>query len=96
MLKLLALVTALIIAAMVAGTYLHFNPAIPIFIILGFGICMVGRIGGPQVPEGTHVSLATLYGVYLSGQDFVPPDTETQSGGNLRDGIDPNERKRVD
>ena len=38
MLKLLALVIALIIAAMVAGAYLHFNPAIPIFVILGFGI----------------------------------------------------------
>src|SRR4029077_2110297 len=45
-LKLLALVIALIIAAMVAGAYLHFNPAIPIFIILGFGIYRVGRIGG--------------------------------------------------
>ena len=44
MLKLLALVIALIIAAMVDGAYLHFNPAIPIFVILGFGIYMVGRI----------------------------------------------------
>jgi hypothetical protein len=42
-LKLLALVIALIIAAMVAGAYLHFNPAIPIFIILGFGIYSAGR-----------------------------------------------------
>jgi hypothetical protein len=60
-LKLLALVIALIIAAMVAGAYLHFNPAIPIFIILGFGIYRVGRIGGPQFPEGTHVSFGDAF-----------------------------------
>jgi hypothetical protein len=81
---------------MVAGAYLHFNPAIPIFIILGFGIYMVGRIGGPQFPEGTHVSFGDTYGVHLHGQDFVPPDTDSHSGGNLRDGVNPNERKRVD
>jgi hypothetical protein len=94
-LKLLALVIALIIAAMVAGAYLHFNPAIPIFIILGFGIYRVGRIGGPQFPEGTHVSFGDTYGVHLHGQDFVPPDSDSHSGGNLR-GVNPNERKRVD
>jgi hypothetical protein len=41
---------ALIALALVAGAYLAFNPAIVIFVILGFGIYMVGRIGGPALP----------------------------------------------
>ena len=92
-LKLLALVVALIVAAMIAGAYWHFNPAIPIFIILGFGIYMVGRIGGPQLPQGAHISFGDTHGVYLHGQDFVPPDTDSHSGGNLRDGVEPNDPK---
>jgi hypothetical protein len=73
-LKLLALVIALIIAAMVDGAYLHFNPAIPIFVILGFGIYMVGRIGGPRLPDGSHAGFGNTYGIYLHREDFVPPD----------------------
>jgi hypothetical protein len=92
-LKLLALVVALIIAAMVACAYLHFNPAIPIFIILGFGIYTVGRIGGPLLPPGTHAGFGDTYGVYLHRDDFVPPDPDSHSGGHLRDGVDPNEPK---
>jgi hypothetical protein len=92
-LKLLAFVIALIIAAMVAGAHLHFNPAIPIFVVLGFGIYMVGRIGGPQSPPGTHAGFGNTYGVYLHRQDFVPSDADSHSGGNLRDGVDPNEPK---
>jgi hypothetical protein len=64
-LKLLALVIALIGAAKIAAACVHFNPAIPIFIILGFGIYMVGRIGGPQLPQDTHVSFGDTHGVYL-------------------------------
>jgi hypothetical protein len=51
MMKLLFGVIALIAAAMVAGVYFSFNPVILIFVILGFGIYMVGRIGGPLLPE---------------------------------------------
>jgi hypothetical protein len=91
--KLLLIVIVLIIAALVAGGYFHFNPAIPIFIILGFGIYMVGRIGGPRLPKGTHVSFGDTHGVYLEGRDFVPPDTESHSGGNFRDGVEPNDPK---
>jgi hypothetical protein len=69
-------VILLIIGALVAGAYFDFNPAIPIFVVLGFGVYMVGRIGGPQLPEGTHVSFGDTYGVYLHREDFVPPDTE--------------------
>jgi hypothetical protein len=76
LIKLLIAVILLIIGALVAGAYFDFNPAIPIFVVLGFGIYMVGRIGGPQLPEGTHVSFGDTYGVYLHREDFVPPDTE--------------------
>ena len=31
------------------------------------------------------------YGVSVSGRDFAPPDTDSHSGGNFRDGVDPNE-----
>lgn len=91
MLKLLTFVVLLIIVALVAGAYFNFNPAIAIFLILGFGIYMVGRIGGPQLPEGAHVTWGDTYGVHLRGRDFVPPDTESHSGGDFRDGVDPND-----
>jgi hypothetical protein len=29
----------------------------------------------------------------LDRDDFVPPDPDAHSGGHLRDGLDPNERK---
>jgi hypothetical protein len=92
-LKLLALVVGLIMAAMVAGAYWHFNPAILIFPILGFGIYMVGRIGGPLLPPETHFGPSGGYGIYLEQGDFVRPDPDSHSGGHLRDGVDPNEPK---
>jgi hypothetical protein len=92
-LRLLALVIGLIIAAMVAGAYWHFNPAIAIFLILGFGVYMVGRIGGPLLPASSQVGPDSTYGIYLDRDDFVPPDPDSHSGGHLRDGVDPNERK---
>jgi hypothetical protein len=92
-LRLLTAVILLIIGAVVAGAYFDFNSALPIFLILGFGIYMVGRIG-PQLPKGTHVSFGDTYGVYLRRQDFVPPDTDSHSGGTLRDGVDPADPKK--
>jgi hypothetical protein len=92
-LKLLALVVGLIVAVMVAGAYWHFNPAIPIFLILGFGIYGVGRIGGPLLPADTQVGPSSNYGIYLDRGDFVPPDPHSHSGGHMRDGVDPNEPK---
>jgi hypothetical protein len=91
-LKLLALVIGLIIVAMVAGAHWHFNPAIPIFLILGFGVYRVGRIGGPTLPAGTHRGFGG-YGIYLERNDFMRPDSDSHSGGHLRDGVDPNEPK---
>jgi hypothetical protein len=52
MFKILLMVLVLIAVTLVAGTYFRFNPAIPIFVILGIGIFLVGRIGGPQLPPG--------------------------------------------
>jgi hypothetical protein len=92
-LRLLALVVESIIAVMIAGAYWHLNPVIPIFLILGFGIYMIGRIGGPLLPADTQVGPGSEYGVYLDRDDFVPPDPESHSGGHLRDGVDPNEPK---
>ena len=93
MLKVAALVFGLIIVVMVAAPYFHFNPLIPILLILGFGVYMVGRIGGPQLPEGTHLGFGDTYGVYLDREDFVLPDPDSHSGGHLRDGVDPNDPK---
>ena len=90
MLKVLMAVIVLIAAAMFAGAYFHINPVIAIFLILGWGIDMVGRIGGPSLPEGSRV-MGNTYGVHVSGRDFAPPDTDSHSGGNFRDGVDPNE-----
>jgi hypothetical protein len=50
----------------------------------------VGRIGGPQVPEGSLLGWSG-HGIYVHGQDFVPPDPDSHGGGNLRDGVDPND-----
>jgi len=91
MTRLVITVIALIAAALAAGAYFDFNPAIPIFAILAFGIYKVGRIGGPALPDDTHVSFGNTYGVYLEGQDFVPPDPDSHSGPNFRDGVDPND-----
>src|SRR6516164_3212066 len=74
--KLVVAVILLLIGALVAGACFDFNPAILIFGILGFGLYMVRRIGGPQLPEGTHVSFGDTYGVYLHREHFVPPDTD--------------------
>ena len=62
MLKVAAMVFGLIIVVMVAGPYFHFNPLIPILLILGFGVYMVGRIGGPQLPDGTQVGFGDTPG----------------------------------
>jgi hypothetical protein len=93
MLKVVLAVIALIAAAMVAGAWFDVNPALAIFLILGWGVYMVGRIGGPDLPEGTHV-WGDTYGVHVSGRDFVPPDTDSHSGGNFRDGVDPDDPAR--
>jgi hypothetical protein len=88
-------VNLLIAAAFVAGAYFDFNPAIPTFVILAFGIYKVGSIGGPILPDDAQVSFGDTYGVYLEGQDFVPRDTDSHSGPNFRDGVDPSDLNKA-
>ena len=80
MIKLLLAVITSIIAAMIAGAYFHFNPVILIFAILGFGVYMVGRIGGPALPKGSYVPGTPGYGIHMRGRDYVAGDSG--SGGD--------------
>jgi hypothetical protein len=65
MIKVLFAVIALIAAAMVAGVYFSFNPVIFIFIILGFGLYMVTRIGGPVLPADAPIMWGSGHGIYI-------------------------------
>lgn len=85
MMKVLLAVIVLIAAAMVAGVYFRFNPAIPIFIILGFGLVMVARIGGPSLPKSGYVPWGAGRGIYLRGRDYVQ-DEDADSGEDQREG----------
>jgi hypothetical protein len=89
--KLLTAVILLIAAILVAGTYFDFNPVIPIFLILGFGVYRVSRWDAPSLPEGSRIYFGGTSGVYLRRQDYMTPDAKDHSGGHLRDGVDPNE-----
>ena len=80
MMKLLFAVIALIAAAMVAGVYFNFNPVILIFLILGFGLYMVTRIGGPLLPADAPVVWGSGHGIYMRGRDYAP-DNDTSCGG---------------
>jgi hypothetical protein len=85
MLKLLFAVIALIAAAMIAGVYFHFNPVILIFVILGFGLYGVRRIGGPSLPADAPV-IGGGYGIYMRGKDYVPNNDTTCGGTDPRQG----------
>jgi len=87
--KILFAVLVLIAAALVGGVYLNFNPAIPIFVILGVGIFLLGRFArrdAPQLPPGTQVTWGAGSGVYLRGQDFVSGDQGPGGGEDPREG----------
>jgi hypothetical protein len=94
MVKLAFAVMALIIVALVAGAYFHFNPGLLVFVILGLGIYGAGRIGGPRLPG--RVGFGDTYGVYLESKDFAARDTDSHSGPDFRDGVDPNARRDDD
>ena len=81
MMKLLLAFVFSIIAVMVAGAYFDFNPVLLIFLILGLGVYMVGRIGGPALPKG--VLRWPVGGVYMRRRDYVQDD-DAQSGEDPR------------
>jgi hypothetical protein len=85
MMKLVLAVIALIAAVMVAGVYFSFNPVILIFIILGFGVYMVGRIGGPALPDDAPIVTGSGYGIYIRPKDYVADDTSC-GGENPKQG----------
>jgi hypothetical protein len=84
MLKVLFAVIVLIVAVMIAGAHFRFNPAIPIFVILGFGLCMVVRIGGPPLPKDGYVHWGAGHGLYMRGRDYVQDD-DPDSGEDPRE-----------
>jgi hypothetical protein len=87
MLKVLFAVIALIAAVMVAGVYYNFNPVIPIFVILGFGLYGVTRIGGgPSLRAGAPVVGSGGHGVYMRGKDYAPNNDDSCGGKNPREG----------
>jgi hypothetical protein len=87
MLKLLFAVLGLIVLAMVAGAYLNFNPAWLIFAILGFGIFMVGKIGGPSMPPGgKYTHWGGGHGIYFDSKDPGVTGSDSEDPGRNRDG----------
>jgi hypothetical protein len=85
-LRLLLAVIVLIAAAMIAGVYLRFNPVILIFVILGFGLYRVTRIGGPTLPADAPIIWGGGHGVFMRAKDYAP-DNDTSCGGeNPREG----------
>jgi hypothetical protein len=86
MLKLLFAVAALIAAVMVAGLHYDFNPAIPIFVILGFGLYGVTRIGGPALPANAPVVWGGGHGIFMRGKDYVANNDDSCGGEDPREG----------
>jgi hypothetical protein len=86
MLKLLIAVILLIVAALVAGAYLQFNPGFLILAILGFGIFMVGRIGGPPLPPGgKRLHWGSGHGIYFDGDDVWVAGSESDDARRSHD-----------
>jgi len=86
MLKLLLAVVAAIAAVMIAGVYFNFNPAIPIFIILGLGLYGVRRIGGPALPADAPFVGGGAYGIYMRARDYAPNQNDSCGGADPRQG----------
>ena len=86
MIKLLVLVIVLIGLGLVAGAYLGFNPALMIFAILGLGIYMVGRIGGPALPSGGKgIHWGSGRGIYFDRGDVRVSGSDTEDVGGSND-----------
>jgi hypothetical protein len=86
MLKLLGAVILLIAAAMIAGVYFEFNPVILIFVILGFGLYGVTRIGGPALPAGSPLTGGGGYGISMRSKDYTGEKDTSCGGADPRQG----------
>jgi len=86
MLKLLFAVVALMAAVMIAGAYFSLNPIIPIFIILGFGLYGVARIGGPALPADAPIVWGGGHGIYMRSKDYAPNNDDSCGGADPREG----------
>jgi hypothetical protein len=75
--KIVIAVAALIIAVMVAAAYFSFNPSIPVFLILGYGIYRVGRDGEALPPGDINAHWGSGHGIY-----FDKDDVWVQGGGS--------------
>jgi hypothetical protein len=74
--KIVIAVAALIIAVMIAAACFSFNPAIPVFLILGYGIYRVGRDGEALPPGDINSHWGSGHGIY-----FDKDDVWVQGGG---------------
>ncbi len=83
--KLLLAVFLLIVLAMVAGTYLGFNPILLIFAILGLGLYLVAR-GAPalQWREGPYWGHGR--GIYFDRDDNLVQGREPDTTYDVNDG----------
>jgi hypothetical protein len=95
MIKILMAFILSVTLALVACALLGVNPVLPIFTIIAIGLYLLRR-NSPQLHNPADISdapkapIGSNYGIYLERADFVPPDRDSHSGGNLRDGVDPN------
>ncbi|MFY9696125.1 MAG: hypothetical protein WA776_13300 [Xanthobacteraceae bacterium] len=82
MVKVLIAVIALIAAVMIAGVHFHFNPAIPIFVILGFGLCRSRASADRHCRRATtfHVAQVTAYTCAAA----TTPKTMTRIAAKIR------------
>jgi hypothetical protein len=87
MFRLLIVVALLIAGVIAAGAYLDFNPVCFVFAILGFGIFMVGRIGGPALPEGRSTHWGSGHGIYFDSCDVWVTGQNADDERHFRDGM---------
>ncbi len=86
MLRLLFLVLGLIALAMVGGAYFAFDPSWLILAIIGLGIFMVGRIGGPALPPGSRrIHWGSGHGIHFDRDDVWVNGRNADDGGAAKD-----------
>jgi hypothetical protein len=94
MLKLLFSVVLLIALVMSAGVYFGFDPAWLVLAILGFGIFMVGRIGGPALPpRGRQNHWGSGHGIYFDPDDVWVRGSDSSDTGATEDERAASERR---